>query len=78
MLYLASSSERRHRLLRDAGIDYRPVRPGPEPDFAGSPREVAAKRATAKARGAEVDGAAGWVLGADTVVECAGPCGGSG
>ena len=72
MLYLASSSARRHALLAEAGLAFVAVPPGPEPAFSGTPAEVAARRAESKAAGARATGEPGWVLGADTVVDCAG------
>lgn len=69
MLYLASTSARRHQLLRDAGIPYVEASPGPEPRFSGEPLAVARLRAESKACGARVDGEAGWILGVDTVVD---------
>jgi septum formation protein len=72
MLYLASTSPRRRRLLRAADIPFEFVTPGPEEVGRGTPAEVAALRARTKARGALVHSGPGWVLGVDTVVECEG------
>ncbi len=72
MLYLASTSPRRHQLLTDAGLAFAVVPPGPEPDGEGRPVELARGRARSKAAGAIVDGPDGWVLGVDTVVEAGG------
>ncbi len=69
VLYLASTSPRRRRLLREAGLEHVSVPPGPEPEGEGAPIERALLRARAKAIGAQVAGAAGFVLGVDTVVE---------
>jgi septum formation protein len=70
VLYLASTSPRRARLLEEAGIAYEVVAPGPEPRSAdGSPIERALARAVSKATGAEIRAASGLVLGVDTVVE---------
>ena len=71
-MYLASTSPRRSQLLGSAGVDYRPVEPGPEVAGDGPPVDLAQQRAASKARGARVDGPDGWVLGVDTVVEHAG------
>ncbi len=69
-LLLASTSPRRHELLRAAGISFVAVPPGDEPSGEGTPAERAMQRAVAKARGAELPvGVAGAVLGVDTVVE---------
>lgn len=68
MLYLASTSPRRRELLAAAGLRAVVVEPGPEPVGSGAPRERALQRALAKAQRARVAGAAGWVIGADTVV----------
>jgi septum formation protein len=69
VLYLASTSPRRRRLLTDAGLVHVCVPPGPEPVGGGGPAERAVQRAEAKAAGARVRGAPGYVLGVDTVVE---------
>lgn len=76
MLYLASTSPRRHSLLAAAGISYAAIAPGPEPVGAGAPAERARCRAQAKA-GVDLGSiAAGQepalVLAADTVVELEG------
>jgi septum formation protein len=78
MLYLASTSSRRIRLLAAAGIGFETVMPGAErpagggPE-AGDPLRRAAERAARKARGAVLPpGATGFVLGVDTVVSCGG------
>lgn len=72
VLLLASTSPRRQALLAAAGIPFRLVRPGPEPEGSGAPREVALLRARAKALGAQRSGLTGPVLGVDTVVACGG------
>jgi septum formation protein len=70
VLYLASTSPRRARLLEEAGIRYELVAPGPEPrDAGGSPPERAVARAASKAAGAEIRSPTGLVLGVDTVVD---------
>lgn len=72
-LLLASTSPRRHELLRAAGIPFTAVPPGDEPSGEGLPAQRALQRAAAKARGAELPlGSAGPVLGVDTVVELSG------
>ena len=71
ILYLASTSPRRSGLLRDAGVAFVGVEPGPEPTEAGVPVEVARARAIAKARDAVLLGKCdpGLILGVDTVVD---------
>ena len=68
-LVLASASERRRRILRDAGIEFRAhpvdVDESARPDE--SPERVVARLAEAKARRAVAEGAGPLVLGADTV-----------
>ena len=50
-MYLASTSPRRSQLLGSAGVDYRPVEPGPEVAGDGPPVDLAQQRAASKARG---------------------------
>jgi septum formation protein len=71
VLYLASTSPRRHELLAAAGIPFLAVEPGPEDDRADDPRAAAERRARSKAEGARVEASwpKGFVLGADTVVD---------
>ncbi|MCA8944146.1 MAG: Maf family protein [Planctomycetes bacterium] len=68
MLFLASTSPRRHALLHAAGIEFTPCRPGDEVGGEGSPREKATARAESKASQAEAPPGS-CVLGVDTVVE---------
>lgn len=69
-LVLASTSPRRSDLLRAAGIPFVLGTPGPEPEAAGDPPELARLRARSKALGAVPPPDAGApVLGVDTVVD---------
>ncbi len=72
MLYLASTSPRRARLLTEAGIAFAPLPPGPEPEGSGGPVQRAGQRARAKAVGAPPPRDGSPVLGVDTVVDCDG------
>lgn len=68
MLFLASTSPRRHAILSAAGIEFTLCRPGEEVAGTGAPIELARVRAASKASGAHVPEGA-LVLGVDTVVE---------
>ena len=69
MLRLASTSPRRHHLLREAGIEFVAVRPEVEESLPtrGDPHRVAARNAQLKAMSVACD-AGDLVLAADTVV----------
>jgi septum formation protein len=73
-LVLASSSPRRRRLLRDAGVPFSvstpavDERPLPAELPAAHVRRLALAKARAVARALPATGGARWVLGADTVV----------
>src|SRR5688572_30950329 len=71
LVYLASTSPRRHDLLARAGIDFVAVLPGPEPAGDGAPVQLARQRARSKLSGAQLPPAAapGLVLAVDTVVD---------
>lgn len=77
-ILLASTSPRRRALLDDAGIEYRCVTPGHEPEEASAPpKHLVLERAEAKAKGAvplldSVHSRHDVVVGVDTVVESAG------
>ena len=69
-LVLASSSPRRSALLRAAGIEFVPGLPGPEPEAAGTPEQLAMARARSKAcGGVRPADCALPLLGVDTVVD---------
>ncbi|MHC5065563.1 MAG: Maf family protein, partial [Planctomycetota bacterium] len=69
MLYLASTSPRRHSILESAGIPFTPIEPGEEPLASGTPMELARIRARAKGRGARVPEPGALILAVDTVVD---------
>ncbi len=71
MLYLASTSPRRKKILRDARIDFRVLRPShDEASFSGkrSPSQWVQQHALAKARSVSHRVSEGVILGADTIV----------
>jgi septum formation protein len=67
-LLLASTSPRRHELLRAAGIAFELHPPGAEPPGEGSPEERARLRARQKALDAPLPAVPAGILGVDTVV----------
>ena len=72
MITLASSSPRRARLLEEAGIDFLKAAPDAEETREGRPGEVVIENARRKALSVIEKGSHDLVLGADTVVVCAG------
>ena len=70
MLYLASVSPRRRRILKELGISFRALRPAyhEKNDLKGAPSKIVRRHALAKARSAVGRVPPGVILAADTIV----------